>query len=66
MDQLPYGHSWLLTVPLIDFGEMLAIFLSPEIAHSRKYMQIAYLLDNYMLLHQVTENIKKFYHFERF
>ena len=32
MDQLPYGHSWLLTVPLIDFGEMLAIFRSPEIA----------------------------------
>ena len=65
MDQLPYGHSWLLTVPLIDLGEMLALFSSLKI-FLRKYMQIAYLLDNYTLLHQFTENIKKFYHFERF
>jgi len=26
-------------------------------------MQIAYLLDNYTLLNQFTENIKNFYHF---
>ncbi len=29
-------------------------------------MQIAYLLDNYMLLNYFTENIKIFYHFEKF
>ncbi len=51
LDQLPYGHSWLLTVPLIDFGEMLTIFLYTE--NAQKYMQIAYLLDNYTLLNQI-------------